>query len=163
MQADHTGRGRDPNSVGAFGAAFVGICVAVVLGAVAICGGVDRHSLWPHGGAIYNDPSHKTETVIFAGLASTAALAGATRAMNRPVGKQIRGFQSRVCSADVARRIPSTFAVGMECDSLDAAGNWWRIKLESKNANGSFKANVCEDNCGTVWDEVWPKNCRPAG
>lgn len=49
--------------------------------------------------------------------------------------------------------------VGQEYESICFEGDWWKVKVKSKNPNGSYVASVV--GCGeTEWTEVWAGNCR---
>lgn len=61
--------------------------------------------------------------------------------------------------AKIDRRLEE-LVVGREYESICLEGDWWKVHIKAKNANGSYVAKIMDSTIETEWGEVWPGNCR---
>lgn len=52
--------------------------------------------------------------------------------------------------------------IGRVYEAEDSAGNWTRIKVESRNQDASYTCTPVDGHRDMIWKQVWPWNCRPS-
>eukprot|EP01062_Namystynia_karyoxenos_P060174 TRINITY_DN516_c0_g1_i1.p1 TRINITY_DN516_c0_g1~~TRINITY_DN516_c0_g1_i1.p1 ORF type:complete len:551 (+),score=110.57 TRINITY_DN516_c0_g1_i1:124-1776(+) len=117
--------------------------------------------------------------VYFAVMIQTrAADASRQRRVIRTVGtfrspewrEQFADYARRYKTTTAGRKVTTQFPVGqltgleegMQVESKDVHGTWWRIHILAASADGTHPAMVY-DRIGTLWEGVHIANCRPIG